>query len=783
MNYLSVCSGIEAATCAWHDLGWNPVGFSEIEKFPSEVLKHHYPHVPNLGDMTKFKEWNFGTNVDVFVGGTPCQSFSVAGLRKGLDDPRGNLMLTYLAIANRFRPKWLVWENVPGVLSSNDGKDFGTFLGGLGELGYGFAYRVLDAQYFGVAQRRRRVFVIGHLGDWRPAAAVLFERDSLQRNSPPSRQKRERTAAFFESSLAQYRAADVGGTLKASGGVLGGGSETFLAQRVDASGDGRGITGPLMARDYKGVDSYDHSKVIPVVYENHASDSRVKEMGEVCQTVTSTWGSGGGNVPFVGIKAYNITFCDANGTRIDRPNGGLYINETEVSNTLTQNGVGTNVAQAHAFKVRGGKEGGGKGYLGSDDLAFTISTLQDQQVAILGGEHPNAAVGENLSPTLTSAMGTGGGHIPVVGIDCYPISTQNALGRENGRDDWPLGLFNEGEPSPTLTKSHGHAVALAPKAYNFAPGKGELKDDIHVTQADTAKTLDASGSNPAMHQGGVGVIHPKAFSFDSAESNSMKSSNLDSGCREVDLSKTLDTTQPNPAKGQGGIGILQPISFDLAQITSKVNGTRVEPDLPVSTLAKGSQMHVAYPIAFSAIDDGQDGAAIVQPVGTDLFNGTITGDISMTLKRGDGNPAINQPTVMQAMAVHRLTPMGVAFDTYNQTLSDVNQTIKSPVGGANESIGTVIAPALTTNNPSRSPQASEVTQQVNAVYQASMAVRRLTPVECERLQGFPDGYTNIKTNCPDGPRYKALGNSMAVPVMRWIGQRIADYENNVMGRK
>jgi site-specific DNA-cytosine methylase len=126
--------------------------------------------------------------------------------------------------------------------------------------------------------------------------------------------------------------------------------------------------------------------------------------------------------------------------------------------------------------------------------------------------------------------------------------------------------------------------------------------------------------------------------------------------------------------------------------------------------------------------------------------------------------------------------MGVAFDTYNQTLSDVNQTIKSPVGGANESIGTVIAPALTTNNPSRSPQASEVTQQVNAVYQASMAVRRLTPVECERLQGFPDGYTNIKTNCPDGPRYKALGNSMAVPVMRWIGQRIADYEKNVEGK-
>lgn len=192
MNYLSVCSGIEAATVAWHQMGWKPVAFSEIEKFPSQVLQHHYPSVPNVGDMTKFEEWNLDS-IDLLVGGTPCQSFSVAGLRKGLDDPRGNLMLTYGAIAKRFRPKWLVWENVPGVLSSNGGRDFATFLGMLAELGYGFAYRVLDAQYFGVAQRRRRVFVVGCLGDWRSAAAVLFERDSLCGNPAPSREKREGT--------------------------------------------------------------------------------------------------------------------------------------------------------------------------------------------------------------------------------------------------------------------------------------------------------------------------------------------------------------------------------------------------------------------------------------------------------------------------------------------------------------------------------------------------------------------------------------------------------------
>ena len=190
MRYVSVCAGIEAATVAWHHLGWTPVAFSEIEPFPSAVLAHHYPHVPNVGDMTKFKEWNLEP-IDLLVGGTPCQSFSVAGLRKGLHDPRGGLMLTFLEIAQRYRPRWVVWENVPGVLSSNGGRDFGAFLGALGELGYGWAYRVFDAQWFGVAQRRRRVFVVGCLGDQASAAAVLFESESVQRNPAPSREARQ----------------------------------------------------------------------------------------------------------------------------------------------------------------------------------------------------------------------------------------------------------------------------------------------------------------------------------------------------------------------------------------------------------------------------------------------------------------------------------------------------------------------------------------------------------------------------------------------------------------
>ena len=202
MRYGSVCSGIEAATQAWHPLGWTPAFFSDIEKFPCAVLQHHYPDVPLHGDFTSIKDDEYGA-IDLLVGGTPCQSFSVAGLRGGMDDDHGNLALEFLRLAQRKTPKWLVWENVPGVLSSNGGRDFGSFLGALAEIGYGFAYRVLDAQYFGVAQRRRRVFVVGYLGDWRRAAAVLFERESLSGNPAPGREEGEKVAATLTNGFGE----------------------------------------------------------------------------------------------------------------------------------------------------------------------------------------------------------------------------------------------------------------------------------------------------------------------------------------------------------------------------------------------------------------------------------------------------------------------------------------------------------------------------------------------------------------------------------------------------
>lgn len=181
MRYGSVCSGIESATVAWRHLDWEPAFFSEIEPFPRAVLEHHYPSTPLHGDFTTIEQNQYG-KIDLIVGGTPCQSFSISGLRKGLSDSRGNLALEYLRLVDRERPRWVVWENVPGVLSSNGGRDFGSIVGGLGELGYGFAYRVLDARYFGVPQNRRRVFVVGCAGGWQRAAEVLFECEGLPRN-------------------------------------------------------------------------------------------------------------------------------------------------------------------------------------------------------------------------------------------------------------------------------------------------------------------------------------------------------------------------------------------------------------------------------------------------------------------------------------------------------------------------------------------------------------------------------------------------------------------------
>lgn len=190
MRFLSVCSGVEAASLAWHPLGWATAAVSEVDPFPCAVLSHRYPGVPNLGDMTAIPQETLDDvgAVDVLVGGTPCQSYSVAGQRGGIEDPRGALALAFGDIATRSGARWLVWENVRGVLTTNRGRDFGLFARSMVERGYHLAYRVLDARGFGVPQQRRRVFVVGHLGDGHGPEAVLSERPRRRGHHPPCRE-------------------------------------------------------------------------------------------------------------------------------------------------------------------------------------------------------------------------------------------------------------------------------------------------------------------------------------------------------------------------------------------------------------------------------------------------------------------------------------------------------------------------------------------------------------------------------------------------------------------
>lgn len=197
IRYISLFSGIEAASCAWEPLGWEPVAFSEIEPFPCAVLAERFPDVPNLGDITEI-DWKevlerYG-NVDLIVGGSPCQSFSVAGKREGLSG-ESRLMFEYIRAVQEVRPRWFVWENVPGALTSEGGAAFGQLLREMDGLGYGVAWRVLDSRFFGVPQRRRRVFAVGRLGDIEGPCQVLFEPEMLRWDAPSGNKRWEELSA------------------------------------------------------------------------------------------------------------------------------------------------------------------------------------------------------------------------------------------------------------------------------------------------------------------------------------------------------------------------------------------------------------------------------------------------------------------------------------------------------------------------------------------------------------------------------------------------------------
>jgi len=441
MKYLSICSGIEAATVAWKPLEWEAIAFSEIEPFCNTLLAYRYPDTPNLGDMKNYKEWNIGA-IDIMVGGTPCQSFSIAGLRKGLDDPRGNLMLIYLAIARRYAPRWLVWENVPGVLSSNRGRDFGTFLGGLAELGYGFAYRILDAQFIrveshsrAVPQRRRRVFIVGYLGKWQYPAAVLFERESLRGYPSPRREAGKRIAASLT------RGADSSGKRGYAGRRCEDDTNVItqsLTARLGAGGpdDNKAQGGFYIAHPLLGKENSSHDESIETyIADDYANMSFAKS--QIANPLTNS----PDRSRAAPIISHAITAQKTASHRLD-PSGETMIVFDRVQITSRENraraqsGNPSPVLHGEAPLIAGTlpsdyhKSGGnGMGEMEGGVVAHSLQCRHDSSedgtgrgMPIIGAFKPNQGAkshslgyAENLSPTVESA--SGGNNKPVVHIN------------------------------------------------------------------------------------------------------------------------------------------------------------------------------------------------------------------------------------------------------------------------------------------------------------------------------------------------------------------------------
>jgi len=505
MKYLSVCSGIEAASVAWHPLGWEPLAFSEIEPFPRAVLAHHYPHVPCHGDFTKLRDEAFIVNADVLVGGTPCQAFSVAGLRKSLDDDRGNLSLEYVRLADAIDdvrhdagkpPAIIVWENVPGVLSVRDNA-FGCFLAALaGEdsplLPTGgkwtdagvvdgprrlIAWRVLDAQYFGLAQRRRRVFVVASAREGFDPFEVLSQRDGMQRYFAPCRKAGQGFAAgaqdgagkrshwdgdFPHPSLTQsHNAGGVGQSnqelFSQRGAYLAPSWPAEIAPTLNAHfGDKQG----LEDQHIRGGQGYSFPQ-LSMCLNAGGMGRRDAETETLIPTIGCVF-----DEAFVDVSP--TLRAGGNSTGGDRPPG-------------TDADTADSLIVTHTLK--------GEGFDASEDGTGRGTPLVP--VAFSAKDH-GADATEDLSPTLRAmphdaSHANGGGQMAVA----VPLLEVGKRTGPSSTDDMRagLGVGEDGDPMYTLQAGARHGVA----AYAFQPriarnGRGDMGDIVNAINAQSGET-------------------------------------------------------------------------------------------------------------------------------------------------------------------------------------------------------------------------------------------------------------------------------------------------------
>ncbi len=730
IRYISLFSGIEAASVAWHDLGWQPVAFADFDDFPSAVLAHRFPDVPNLKDITKV-DWNeYKGKAELVVGGSPCQSFSVAGKRLGMDDPRGNLAIEYLRVIDAVRPKWFVYENVAGLLSSDEGRDFGAFLGLVGELGYGFAYRVLDAQHFGVPQRRRRVFVVGCAdADWRSATAVLFEPESLRRDSKKSRSKRKGDTGYSQ-----------GGFDTESGWTFGGAGADALE-----SSDRRGISEEL----HSALDVYN--------------------LDELKDGVSNTLRKNPDSRPIVGVdgKPEAHTISD----EVSDPVLAGWAKCADI-NPFAQ-GMGNTVVEVGA----------------EDEEPFFIQDAHKGELAGMSFERnrPTNTVG-----TAPDAVGQS------FRLDSVNSNSMKSPNPHSGFGEVELSpTLDTGDPSPN--KNMGGLAIVQPESdwfestddNEFTPDRYDENADVHAMMGSGQYVGSARTNTIVAREGGVGNTQHTLVQEGEYADEVVYAAPIDmTGLKGPDdVMGTVMACVGN--KGQQDTAVLHTFPIQDADHVRDDGGNpatgmgiNIEDEKQYTLLARG--VHGVAQIEEQVMFENHATDARIKPV-----------DVAPTLRARYGTGGGNIPLVGEATTeddslfvqnqreeVREMQVAGTltAEDGMHQT-NFVKQTdmafreqINKGVEGSSVQFdggdGDVVG-ALTAMGPSIKTAAKVINTR-------SMVVRKLTPIECERLQGFPDNWTQVPwrgkpaEECPDSHRYKACGNSMAVPVMRFIGEAI-DY--------
>lgn len=715
VKFLSLFSGIEAASIAWEPLGWKCVGFSEIEPFPCAVLQHYYPDIPNLGDITKITEEQIAAlgHIDLVIFGSPCTDFSVAGKRAGLKDEEGNitrsgLFYTAMDIVRYARKhcgtRWAILENVPGIYSSHEGRDFSTVIGemvgcrfdvptnGWGNSGIALGpdglceWACLDARHFGVAQRRRRVFAVCDYaifdsGNWKHRESVLLERKSMRWNPTPRREAGQ----------------EVAGTVASRFGTSRNNPEELAPIGIDEEGNAtENGFGPLMHGGEGGT------RQSVACYENHAQDSRVKDCGNLAPQLNAKAGTGGGNLPLV----QNL-----------KPQAMRMVAFGEYSDDDS----------ASAMKSRDHKD--------ATDLVLSFNpqsggdcrgldlkdTAQIQRHQITGVAIP--INGMTLNKELKDKQTTG------IGNDGDPSPALRGSGNQHAV---AVDIYNTtitGDVSATLSNEGGSSTGSGPKVLAFAQN---TRDEVRLQGGD-GQNVGALAAEPGMKQTTyLAIEKPQPVAF-----------HRNASCSVTEQDGATAALKSNGEHSYQFLGV--PIDCREGTspcLTAKIQGS--------SGWAPQNETEHLVPVAMVNMQ-GSKGNSVAQDDGP-----------SFTLNAMHGHDV---HAVAVRTANTNANGCGIA--------EEVAHTIDRAQGQA------VAAPSLTsTNDPSRSPQSSEVTQQVAAVHATSMALRRLTPEECEALQGFPRGHTRIPwkgksaDDCPDSVRYKSLGNSFAVPVVAWIGRRI-----------